>query len=381
MEETIPGASATSVLAANEYRLLVEHSPVMIWRAGLDAKCDYFNERWLAFTGRTIEQELGNGWIEGVHPDDLDRCVEYYLDHFHRRVEFEMEYRLRRNDGVYRWILDRGAPFQGVSGVFAGFIGSCVDVDDRRRAQEARERRDAKEIALAREFEQRVLTIVSHDIRNPLAVIQLAARHMRQSASEATVVEQDADRVLRSVARIQNIVADLLDLSREREGTGIAISLQETDISTICKQIVDELETTAHDHKIIFDCATDGRGWWDHNRVIQAVSNLASNAVQHGTRGEPISLRVTGDADRVTIAVHNEGVIPPEVLPHIFDPFRSAHDDQRRGGGLGLGLFIADAIAHAHGGTIHVTSTPEQGTTFELTLPRSPGPISLRATP
>ena len=122
---------------AAEYRLLVQNSPVMIWRAGLDARCDYFNQTWLALTGRTLEQEMGDGWAEGVHPDDLERCVEFYLDHFHRREAFEMEYRLLRHDGVYRWIFDRGVPFTDDAGGFAGFIGSCVDVDERRRAQES----------------------------------------------------------------------------------------------------------------------------------------------------------------------------------------------------------------------------------------------------
>ena len=140
-------------LSGHEYRLLVESSPVMIWRAGLDAKCDYFNETWLAFTGRTFEQELGDGWAEGVHPGDLDRCVGLYRDHFARHAIFEMEYRLRRHDGVYRYIFDRGVPFVDEAGKFAGFIGSCIDVDARVRAQvlleasAARERRVAEGLA------------------------------------------------------------------------------------------------------------------------------------------------------------------------------------------------------------------------------------------
>lgn len=122
-------------LTGAEYRMLVEHSPVLIWRAGLDAQCDYFNERWLAFTGRTMEQEAGDGWAEGVHPEDLTRCVEHYLDAFQKREAFEMEYRLRRHDGVYRWIIDRGTPIFGNDGAFQGFIGSCADVHERRRAE------------------------------------------------------------------------------------------------------------------------------------------------------------------------------------------------------------------------------------------------------
>ena len=122
-------------LPPEQYRLLVESSPVMIWRSGLDAKCDYFNETWLAFTGRTFAQELGDGWAEGVHRDDLDRCVGIYRDHFARCAVFEMEYRLRRHDGAYRYIFDRGVPFFDEAGAFTGFIGSCVDVEERVRAQ------------------------------------------------------------------------------------------------------------------------------------------------------------------------------------------------------------------------------------------------------
>src|SRR5437763_3804024 len=107
-------------LSSTEYRLLVEHAPVMVWRAGLDAKCDYFNQTWLAYTGRTMEQEMGDGWAEGVHPDDLQRCVAHYLDHFHRREPFEMEYRLRRHDGAFRWIFDRGVPCADEDGTFVG---------------------------------------------------------------------------------------------------------------------------------------------------------------------------------------------------------------------------------------------------------------------
>ena len=121
----------------------------MIWRAGLDAKCDFFNETWLAFTGRTMEEEFGDGWAEGVHEDDLERCVGIYRDHFARRAAFEMEYRLRRHDGCYRYIFDRGVPFLDESGRFAGFIGSCVDVDERVRAQSLLEDRAARDRKVA----------------------------------------------------------------------------------------------------------------------------------------------------------------------------------------------------------------------------------------
>lgn len=110
-----------------QYRLIVESSPNMIWRADLSTKCDYFNKTWLDFTGRTLQQEFGFGWAEGVHPDDFDRCVKIYLDNFKLQHPFEMDYRLKRHDGQYRWINDRGVPFYDKDNRFIGFIGSCMD--------------------------------------------------------------------------------------------------------------------------------------------------------------------------------------------------------------------------------------------------------------
>ena len=118
-------------LSLLEYKAIVEFSPNMIWRAGIDAKCNYFNETWLKFTGKLMEDEVGNGWTNGVHPEDFDFCLKKYLDSFHKRESFEMEYRLIRFDGEYRWINDRGVPFFGDNGDFAGYIGSCMDVTDK----------------------------------------------------------------------------------------------------------------------------------------------------------------------------------------------------------------------------------------------------------
>jgi len=135
-------------LSGPEYAALVEQAPIMIWRANTTAECDYFNDRWLLFRGRTMEQEIGNQWAEGVHPEDFDGCLKTYLSSFERREIFEMYYRLKRADGAYRWIFDRGVPFYDADGGFQGYIGSCIDVTARieaqRSADEVRERELAK---------------------------------------------------------------------------------------------------------------------------------------------------------------------------------------------------------------------------------------------
>ena len=119
------------------FRALADSSPVMVWQSGLDRGCHYFNTTWLEFTGRSMEEELGDGWTQGVHPDDLARCLEVYSTAFGRHQPFEMEYRLRHRSGQYRWIMDRGTPRFGPNHAFLGYIGGCIDIDDRKRAEEA----------------------------------------------------------------------------------------------------------------------------------------------------------------------------------------------------------------------------------------------------
>ncbi|HTB73874.1 MAG TPA: PAS domain-containing sensor histidine kinase [Polyangiaceae bacterium] len=363
----------TLVLSAAECRTLVEHSPVMIWRSGLDAKCDYFNDRWLAFTGRSIGQEIGDGWAEGVHPDDRDRSVADYLSHFRRREPFELEYRLRRSDGVYRWISDRGVPFTHEAGTFSGFIGSCIDVDDRRRAQAERERQDQEQIALARQFSQWVLSIVSHDIRNPLAAIDGSARALALRANDELPLRKIAERISRNVDRIMHIVRDLLDFSRDRYGRGIPVVLAPANMHGICRDVVDEVVSSATDRSIIVECTGDASGTWDGHRMAQAVSNLLGNAVQHSPAGTPVHVLVRGERDQVVVEVHNEGAIPGDRMTTLFEAFGSSTQPAAHHEGLGLGLFIARAIARVHHGNIEVASAPESGTTFRVALPREGG--------
>ena len=343
----------------------------MVWRAALDAKCDYFKDTWFEYTGRTMVQECGDGWAEGVHRDDFDRCVGIYLDHFGRCESFEMEYRLRHHDGEFRWIFDRGVLFTNDGGEFAGFIGSCVDVHDRRIAQDAQQRYNQEQLALARDFEKWILAIVSHDIRDPLNAIQLGAQVLSMTAAADSVARKQAEGVARAAGRIRHIVGDLLDLSRQREGEGITVDARSADMRLLCQRIVDEVRTVAIERHISLQCDVEGHGFWDKHRILQAISNLTSNAIQHGRSGTPVRVRLTGDERTVAVEVCNEGSIPNEVLPRIFEPFRSGRHHGARGQGLGLGLFIARAIAIAHGGGIEVESD-SGATTFRLLLPRRP---------
>ena len=120
----------------NQFRTIANSTPIMIWMSGADKLCNFFNKGWLQFTGRSLEQEAGNGWAEGVHPDDLKGCFDAYVNAFDAHQEFRMEYRLRRYDGEYRWLVDRGAPRFDSTGKFIGYIGNCIDITERKQAEE-----------------------------------------------------------------------------------------------------------------------------------------------------------------------------------------------------------------------------------------------------
>jgi PAS domain S-box-containing protein len=138
------------------FRLMADHAPVMIWMSGTDKLCTWFNKPWLDFVGRTMERELGNGWSENVHPGDFDRCLQTYSESFDGRQPFSMEYRLRRHDGKYRWLLDNGIPRYGAGGEFSGYLGSSIDITDRKRAESALQQSEAQSRELL-EYHQAVM--------------------------------------------------------------------------------------------------------------------------------------------------------------------------------------------------------------------------------
>ncbi len=201
-----------------QFRLLADNAPVMIWRSDTTKACDFFNQPWLRFTGRTMEQEFGFGWAEGVHPYDYDRCVKIYVEAFDARREFSMDYRLRRHDGVYRWLLDNGRPYFNADGSFAGYFGSCIDIHDRKEAEERLRAVLEEREGLLREKEG-LLQEVHHRTRNNMQMIVSLLRLQARDAPDA-----ERPRLDEAVLRVRSIALTLdrahqsSDFSRVRLG-------------------------------------------------------------------------------------------------------------------------------------------------------------------
>jgi two-component system CheB/CheR fusion protein len=345
----------------DEYRALVEAAPMMIWRAGTDAKCNYFNETWLAFTGRSQEQEAGDGWAEGVHANDLDRCVAHYLDHFHRRQQFEMEYRLRRHDGVYRWIFDRGVPFE-VHGEFAGYVGSCVDVQERRQADANR---------------RTTLSMVAHELRTPLAALQTYLDVIQ--AKTASVIDSGAfDKVARQIQRFSRLVDDLSETARIESGQQLASSKRAMDLGEVGRRGAETYREIVP-RRAVAPCfeAEIAPGpypmFGDPDRIEQVLVNILENACKFSSTGGLITLRISHAGAAHRLAVRDRGLgIPAADLPSVTRPyFRASNTPANRYPGAGMGLAIASEIIAQHGGQLAITSQPGEGTEVTITLPGS----------
>jgi two-component system sensor histidine kinase/response regulator len=211
--------------------------------------------------------------------------------------------------------------------------------------------------------------VLGHDLRSPLGAMMTAA-HLLPLLTPEPRVHDVATRLLSSGAQMTRMIEDLLDMTRARLGGGIPISVTGTELGPQVLRAIQEKQAAWPDRHIGVRMSGDTHGTWDPDRILQVVSNLLGNALEHGTPGSPISTVVNGtDPGVVVMDVTNQGTIPPEVFAHIFDPFRSGRQGTTRSGGLGLGLFIAKQIVEAHHGRIHA-SCDEVSTTLQVILPR-----------
>lgn len=246
----------------------------------------------------------------------------------------------------------------------------------RQRAEElARQHaRDQEELRSARAgfedratFAEQLVGVVSHDIRNPLAVIQMSAVLLERGISPE---QQKAaiGRIGRAVQRVQHLIGDLLDFTQARLGGGLSMKKAEVDLHQALADGVAELQVAFPQATLRHERLGAGTCRADADRILQAVGNLVANAAAHGAREQPITVRSESDAQGLRIVVHNQGTpIRPDLLPRLFEPMVRGQDAGSRG--VGLGLYIVREIVRAHGGSVEATSTAEAGTTFVLRLP------------
>jgi signal transduction histidine kinase len=216
--------------------------------------------------------------------------------------------------------------------------------------------------------------VLAHDLRNPLNAMMTATQLLLLRARGTGAAEREEkplQRILSSGRRMSTMIGQLLDFTRARSGGGIPVEPQAANLSDLCAQAAAELELGHPEWRIRRTTSGDPSGTWDPDRMLQIFSNLIANACQHGSPDAPVVVNLDGTApDRVDIEVHNAGAIPEELVPNLFDPFRSTRFGRDNSRGLGLGLYIVREVVREHRGTVQVTSSAADGTRISIRLPR-----------
>jgi PAS domain S-box-containing protein len=345
--------------------LLARAVPQIIWITQ-GPNVVFLNERWTDYTGIAVADTLARGWSglrEAIHPHDVPAVEQSWATARARGQTWQLEYRMRRHDGVYRWHLGRAVP-QLDGGDLRRWVGTATDIDDLRRAEAEKAEEDA--------FRERLFGIAGHDLRNPLNAIVMAGALLdgreELSAGSRTLVA----RIRRSADRMTRLIGQLLDLSRIRSGAGLALVRTRVDLGELAREVADEARVGTPEALIAVRVLGDAVGEWDRDRLAQVVANLLSNAIQHGRRGAPVGITVDGERDprMVRLEVVNEGdPIPEADRATLFEPWKRGAGTRDRRTGAGLGLYIVHGVVTAHGGTVAVESDL-LGTRVCLSLPR-----------
>lgn len=366
------------------FQEIADAAPVYIWRSDRDGNCTWFNRPWLDFRGRTVDAERGRGWMEGIHPDDQDRYAHAEVAAFETRRPLTIDYRLRRFDGEYRWVVDHGVPLHDGHGRFDGFVGSCLDITTRKAAEAehemllARERAARSDAERATRLKDEFLSTLSHELRTPLNAILGWTHLLRETGPDPAALLRGLAVIERNAHLQTRIVEDLLDMSRiitgkmrlERRVVGVAAV-----VDAAIESLKPAFEAKGLSLSQSLDRTTTVIG--DPARLQQVVWNLLSNALKFTPKGGLVDVRIAVVGSEAQLTVHDTGRgIQPEFLPHVFERFRQEDASTRRSeGGLGLGLALVKHITELHGGAVRASSAGEtRGSTFIVTLPLAVGP-------
>jgi PAS domain S-box-containing protein len=343
-------ATQNLIESEERFRLVANSAPVLIWMAGSDKLCTFFNKCWLDFTGRTVEQEMGEGWAKGVHPEDLGRCLSVYSGAFDARVDFEMEYRLRRFDGKYRWIVDYGVPRFESDGTFCGYIGSCVDITDRKLNAESLEELSGRLIVAQEEERGRIARELHDDFSQRLALLGIGLSRLWKKRPESEEEERTVVRELWN--RTQEISSDVHRLSHQLHSSKLQHVGLGPALMGLCQEISEKygIQVEFTDYGVASQLPKDVA--LSLFRVAQeALSNVVKHSrakqaqVELGNANHEIQLRIVDAGPGFDIALSNTNV--------------------------GIGLVGMRERLRLVGGRLSVQSAPTRGTEILAEVPVS----------
>ena len=359
------------------FRTLADHAPVVIWVTDADGACTFLNAAWYRTTGQTEAQALGFGWLDATHPDDRLRSQDEFLEANAARRPFRLEYRLRQADGAYRWSIDAAAPRFDADRTFLGYVGTVMDIDERKRV-EGELQRLADDLAESDRRKDEFLATLSHELRNPLAPLVNAL-----SVLARTVPPQDAasHRALalaeRQARQLGRLVDDLLEVTRIRRGS-IELRREPFALADVVRDAVEARRPGIDQRRQTIEVVLpDGplQVVADPVRIAQVLDNLLTNAKKFTPDGGKIRVECRARGRWVETCVSDSGIgIEPADLPRVFELFTQLDDGlARSSGGVGIGLALVRHLVELHGGEVAVASDGRGcGACFSVRLPRDP---------
>jgi PAS domain S-box-containing protein len=361
------------------FLLMASAVPVLLYATDAGGRGIFVNQSWLDFRGSSLAEECGDGWLEGIHPDDRERAQAHFANATHQRSKQEIEYRFRRSDGKYRWMLDIGVPRYLPDGTFTGYVGSLTDITERKH-HEAGPASAGGEAASGSHLMVQFLANMGHEIRTPMNGI-IGMSGLLLDTALTTEQRELAEIVQKSADTLLGVINDILDLSKIEAGN-LQIEEAEFDLCMLVEDTLALFADRAEDKGLELACEFSPgftmllRG--DPGCLRQVLANLVGNAIKFTEQGEVLvhvaCLEKPGLALAIRIEVRDTGIgITPEAQRQLFRPFAKADvTATRHYGGTGLGLAIAHQLVELMGGRIGVESEPGRGSTFwcELSLPK-----------
>jgi len=348
------------------YLKIFENFPALIWRSRLDKLCDYFNRTWLDFTGRTMEQEFGNGWAEGVHPDDFDFCLKIYVTAFDKREAFLMEYRMKNKFGEYCWIRDFGRPFYDLDNTFLGYIGSCYDITENKNYE-------LKLIEL-NATKDKFISILAHDLKNPfntlLGFSTLLSKNIRKY--DIDKIEIQVNQIYQTTKRTYDLLDDLLTWATAQSGK-MTFEPKKINFANICQDLIENMKQIANAKNITINNfkSENFNIFADSNMVKTTLRNLISNAIKFTNENGQINIYTEKNQSNAIITISDNGVgIDKDNHTKLWDLTQqyttTGTADEK---GTGLGLLLCKEFVEKHGGKIWVESELGKGSDFKFTMP------------
>ena len=366
--------------AESRSKLSSDSTAVLMWMADEQMSRDWFNKPWLGFRGRSLGEELGQGWMQGVHREDLERCIAIHSSSFEGREAFALDYRLQRHDGSYRWVMDTAMPRIGADGAFLGYIGSCLDITERKQLEDQLAEH-TRNLRLADRRREDFLARLSHELRNPLAPISNAAAILRRIEGSDDRLVMVREIIERQVDQLRRLITDLVDVTRITKGK-IVLQRESVDINRLVDSAIDEVQPEIARRRQLVRVARPFARLSCHGdaqRLSQALAALLRNAVRFSPEGSSILISCRVDQDSVVIDVRDPGCgIAPELLPQVFGLFvQGGQSLAREQGGLGVGLTLARRVAELHGGSVDISSAGVNlGSQATLRLPLLVGAVA-----